>query len=328
MKAWLLDSFTGLGALKLAADYPAPSPKSGEVLVRISHASLNPADRFLAENLYPARPALPHILGRDGAGTVEAVGEGVRDFVPGTRVVVLRGDAGVTLPGTFAEFVAVPREVLALAPSGWTEAEAAAAPLVYVTAHQALQQWGALQIGTVIVSGVSGGVGLASVHLAKAWDQRVIGLSRNPNKADRLRAEGCDLILDPGSDDLVRKVKDFTAGRGADIAVDSIGGEVLPRLCDAMGPRGRISVVGMLAGPVPRFNSAKLLFKRLRIGGVAVSDYNANEAHAAWSDILAALQRYGRRPVVDSVFSMDELAQAFDRLAKGPVGKVVLRING
>ncbi|MCO6438227.1 MAG: zinc-binding alcohol dehydrogenase family protein [Phycisphaerae bacterium] len=327
MKAWLLDEFTGLSALRLVADHPQPHPGPGEVLVRLHHASLNPADRFLAENLYPARPSLPHILGRDGVGTIEALGEGVSDARPGTRVIVLRGEAGVSRPGTFAEYVTVPKEVVVPAPAEWSDPEAAAAALVYVTAHQALFQWGSGEAGAVIISGVSGGVGLAAVHLAKAAGHRVIGLSRSPAKYDRLREEGCDLVLDPENEHFVRQVKDATNGRGADLAVDNVAGEIFSRLCDAMGPHGRISVVGMLAGPVPRFNTAKLLFKRLRIGGVSVSDYSATEAHTAWGDIVASLERIHRRPIVDTVFPMDQLVPAFERLAQGPLGKVVLSVR-
>ncbi|MGH7967296.1 MAG: alcohol dehydrogenase catalytic domain-containing protein, partial [Limisphaerales bacterium] len=109
MKAWLLDDFTGVGNLRLA-DVPEPVPLPGQVVLDVHYAGLNPADRYLAERQYPAKPALPHILGRDGMGTVVRVGEGVAGLQPGDRRMLLRGDAGGNKPGTFAERVVVPAE--------------------------------------------------------------------------------------------------------------------------------------------------------------------------------------------------------------------------
>src|SRR5512135_63388 len=109
MRAWLLDDFTGIDHLRLAA-VADPVPKAGEVILSVQFAALNPADRYLAERQYPGKPKLPHILGRDGAGTVLQLGAGVSGVRMGDRRSVLRGDVGVNLPGTFAERVAVPAE--------------------------------------------------------------------------------------------------------------------------------------------------------------------------------------------------------------------------
>src|ERR1017187_2272350 len=111
MQAWILDKLTGLGALRLA-DVPDPKPQAGEVVLRMHYAGLNPADRYLAERQYPAKPPLPHILGRDGMGTVVEIGPGVAGIVVGDRRVVLRGDVGVERAGTFAERVATPVDSL------------------------------------------------------------------------------------------------------------------------------------------------------------------------------------------------------------------------
>src|SRR5665213_3368177 len=150
MRAWLLDRMEGLTALRLgeAAD---PIPEAGEVVVEVELAALNPADRYLAEGQYPAKPKMPHILGRDGIGTVTAVGPGVTNLQVGNRRIFLRGDAGVSRPGTFAQRVAVPEEWLVEVPAGWSDQQAAGATLVYVTAYQALMQWGALPTASVVV---------------------------------------------------------------------------------------------------------------------------------------------------------------------------------
>src|SRR5437763_2963520 len=118
MKAWLLDKFEGIEALRLAeASDPAPGP--GEVVLDLIYAALNPADRYLAEGQYPARPPLPHILGRDGVGVVRSVPPGVSTMKPGDTMVVLRGETGITRPGTFAEQVAVAADYLVPVPQGW-----------------------------------------------------------------------------------------------------------------------------------------------------------------------------------------------------------------
>lgn len=326
MKAWLLDDFKGLNCLRLG-ETERPKPGRDEVLVRLNFAALNPADRFLAESLYPAKPILPHILGRDGSGVVESTGDKVKTARPGDRVCILRGDAGVAKPGTFAEFVLVPEEAVALAPTEWSDEEAAAGPLVYLTAYQALTQWGPLEKANVLITGISGGVGLASLHLAKTFGFTVIGSTRGTSKAARLREAGADFLVDPDGPDLRKKVKEFTSGKGIDLVVDNVAGELFNVVLDTLAYVGRVSVVGMLGGLVPNFNTAKLLFKRARIGGVLVSDYQGQQAQTIWTDIVNRLNEAGRRPVVDSVFSFDQLLAAFEKLSAGPFGKVLLNIR-
>src|ERR1035438_7285802 len=119
MNAWLIDDFKGIGGLRLT-EVPDPVPRPDDAILRVHYAALNPADRYLAENQYPAKPTLPHILGRDGIGIVESLGSGVRDLVVGDKVVILRSEIGVNRAGTFAQRVAVPVESLAQPPHGWT----------------------------------------------------------------------------------------------------------------------------------------------------------------------------------------------------------------
>src|ERR1700722_651552 len=276
MKAWLLDTLSGVSSLRLG-EAPDPTPADGEVVLRVEYAALNPADRYLAEGQYPAKPSFPHILGRDGIGTVIAVGRGV-DIPLGEKRIVIRGVVGVNKPGTFAEKVAVPVEWLMPVPNEWSDQEAAGAALVYLTAYQALTMWPDLPASsTVLITGASGGVGVASVHLAKAFGHTVIALSRNAEKQARLRKIGADQAVDP-SDPAWRR----PLGRRVDLAIDNIGGRLLTDVIDVMNDRGRISCVGRLAGAVPEFNTASLFFRRLRMGGVAVGAYVADESRAAW----------------------------------------------
>ena len=229
--------------------------------------------------------------------------------------------------GTFAELVTIPSESLAEIPDGWTDEQAGSAPLVYVTAYQALTQWEDLPPQSVVlISGASGGVGVASTQLGIAMGHTVIGLSRDPEKQATLKGMGMALALDPGDPQWRKTLATFLGKRKVDLAIDSVGGTLFNQLIAAMGDRGRISVVGRLAGEVPQFNTASLFFRRLRIGGVAVGAYTNAESRAAWTASLGLLSKTGAKPLIDRVFPFEQLQAAFERLAKGPMGKVVLKI--
>jgi NADPH2:quinone reductase len=197
MRAWLIDTQTGINHLRLA-DLPEPVPQAGEVVLQLKYAALNPADRYLAEGQYPAKPPLPHILGRDGFGTVVRIGPGTNGPAIGEQRCILRGETGVTRPGTFAERTAVPVQNLVEVPGGWSEQETAGATLVYLTAYQALTAWGPLPASSVVlVTGASGGVGVASIQLAHAMGHKVIALSRSAEKAEKLRQLGATATFNP-----------------------------------------------------------------------------------------------------------------------------------
>ena len=327
MKAWLLDGFTGLDRLRLA-EAPDPVPQPGEAVVEIDYAALNPADRYLAEGQYPAKPTLPHILGRDGIGTVIAVGPDVSEVRVGDRRVILRGVVGVDKPGTFAERVAVPVQNLVEVPAGWSEQEAAGATLVYLTAYQALTQWETLpSAAVVLVTGASGGVGVAAVQLAAALGHKVIALSRSPEKSQRLRQIGAAATFDPEDPQWRKVLGAMLAPLRVDLAIDNIGGKLLPQVIETLGELGKVSLVGRLAGPVPNFNTASVFFRRIRLGGVAVGAYTNAESRQAWDEVLKLLSRRAARPLVDHLFPFDQLPAAFNRLAQGPMGKVLLAVK-
>ena len=324
MKAWLLDKFAGIGHLRMA-EVPDPVPQEHEAVLEIHYAALNPADRYLSEGQYPAKPPLPHILGRDGVGTVVQVGAGANALRIGDRRVILRGDVGVSRPGTFAQRVSVPEAHLVELPAGWSEQESAGATLVYLTAYQALTMWDPLSApAVVLVTGASGGVGVAAVQLAAALGHTVVALSRSPGKSARLRQLGAAATFNPEDPQWRSQLKALIAPRRVDLAIDNIGGKLLPEVIDTLGELGKVSLVGRLAGPVPSFNTAALFFRRIRMGGVAVGASTAAESQANWRHVLALLARTGARPQVDQVFPFDQLPKAFERLAQGPMGKVLL----
>jgi NADPH:quinone reductase len=332
MRAWLMRSYEGVDKLELS-EVPDPHPGAGEALLGTRFAALNPADAFLAQAMYPANPPLPHILGRDGVGEVLELGPGVDGLRVGDTVGVLRCDVGVATWGTLAEKTVAPAASLAPVPDGWPLEEMAGAPLAFLTAWQALTQWSDPPAppapgSVLLVTGASGGVGVASILLGKSMNLTVIALSRSPEKGARLKQLGANLVFDPAVAALRKTVLTAISPKRVDLAVDNIGGSLFNEVVAMLGYAGRISVVGRSAGPVPEFNTASLFFRRNRVGGVAVSDFSPAAAQAAWKEIVSRLHGMGKRPVVDHVFPFAEVKQAFARLAQGPLGKVVIRVAG
>jgi NADPH:quinone reductase len=324
MRAWLMDSYTGVESLRLG-EVPDPKPGPGQALLRIHFAALNPADAFLARAMYPAKPPLPHILGRDGVGEVIATGDGVESVRVGETVGILRCQAGVDTWGTLSEQAVVPAASLAPVPPAWSLEEMAAAPLVSLTAWQALTQWdGPPATGSVLlITGASGGVGVSSVLLGKSLGLTVVGLSRSAEKALRLKELGADFVLDPNDPNLRKQLP----GK-VDLVIDNVAGPLFNQILTLMAYRGRVSVVGRSAGPVPDFNTGSLFFRRLRIGGIAVGDYTPASAQADWKEIVRRFDSLGKRPVIDRVFPFGEVKPAFARLAEGPMGKVLVQVAG
>lgn len=328
MRAWLLNQMgDGIDKVHLG-EVPDPSPVAGEVMIDLTFAGLNPADRYLAENMYPAKPQVfPHILGRDGIGVIRALGPGVTNFRVGQKVNIIHGHAGINLPGTFAERIVANVETLGTIPTGWTDEQAAAAPLVYETAYQAITQWNDVPPqAVVLITGASGGVGSACVQLAKAMGHTVIGLSRDAEKSKKLREIGADMTFDPNDPNWKKSAKVQLGKRRVNLAIDNVGGKPFNDVLDVMGMNGRITVVGRLAGPVPEFNTASLFFRRLRIGGIAIHTYELSETRHAWEEAQGLLNQSSARPLIDSVHPFDKLHEAFKRLEQGPMGKVLLRI--
>lgn len=331
MRAWLMESYEGIEKLRLG-DVSDFQPGPRQVLLKVRFAALNPADASLSQGNYPAKPPLPHILGRDGVGDVLAVGPGVENVRLGDTVGILRCAVGVELWGTFAERVVVPASSITPVPDGWSLEEMAGAPLVFLTAWQALTQWSdppALprEGSVVLVTGASGGVGIASVLLGKSMNLTVMALSRSAAKGAKLKELGADFVFNPASDNLSGAITAAIAPKQVDLVVDNVGGALFNQVVAMIGRGGRISVVGRSGGVVPEFNTIPLFSRRARIGGVAVGDYTAEAAQVTWKQIVDRLNAMRKRPVVDRIFPFEDLKAAFARLAQAPMGKVLVRLS-
>lgn len=310
-------------------DVPDPEAGAGEVLVRLHAASLNHLDVWVRKGL-PSVPK-PHIMGGDGAGLVEALGDGVDGFAVGDRVVLNPGlEHGAAIhvlgehrDGTHAELIAIDAAQVFPLDDALSFEEAAAFPLVYETAYRMLVTKAALQEGEwVLIWGIGGGVATASFEIARALGARTIVTSGSDEKLERAREWGADVAVNHDSDDVVAAVKEAT-GKGVQVVVESVGEATWARSLSAVGPNGRVTVCGATSGPNPPAQLHRFWWKQLTVLG---STMGTRE------DFLGAyeLVRTGRARVhVDTIFPLAEIAAAHERLEAGEqLGKIVLRIPG
>jgi NADPH2:quinone reductase len=310
-------------------DVPDPEPAAGEVLVRLAAASLNHLDVWVRMGL-PSVPK-PRILGADGAGVVESVGEGVTGFAPGDRVVINPGlEQGAAIrvigehcDGTHCELIAVPAAQLFALHDALSFEEAAAFPLVYETAYRMLVTKAAVQAGEwVLIWGIGGGVSTAAFEICRALGARTIVTSSSHRKLEQARSWGAEIALDHHTDDVVAAVKEAT-GQGVQVVVESVGEATWARSLAAVAPAGRVVVCGATSGPNPPAALHRFWWKQLTVYG---STMGTREDFLATYGLVAS----GRARVhVDRVYPLAEAAAAHRRLEAGEqLGKIVLSIPG
>jgi zinc-binding alcohol dehydrogenase/oxidoreductase len=319
------------GPESLSVDDVAVSrPQAGEVLVRIRAAALNHRDLFITRGLYP-NVALPAILGSDGAGEVAALGAGVSGFDVGAEVVIdpMLGwgeDPAVWQPeatilgmpraGTLAEYVSVPAVNLHAKPCALTMEEAAAIPLCGLTAFHALFFRGNLRAGeTVLIPGIGGGVQTFALSFAKRAGARAIVTSHSDEKLQRALELGADLAFNYAKNpDWQKEVK---AAGPIDLAIDSSGGDTLAKIVSALRPGGRIVVYGGTR-PDATIKLFPLFWNHLTILGSSMGSPQDFRA-------MLALFEGGLKPVIDRVYAMRDVVEAFRRMdASEQFGKIVL----
>ena len=310
-------------------EVPDPVAGPGEVLVRLRAASLNHLDVWVRKGL-PSVPK-PRILGADGAGIVEALGEGVTGLAAGDRVVLNPGlvhDDRVTVvgehfDGTHAELIAIAAEQVFPLDDRVSFETAAAFPLVYETAYRMLVTREAVTEGEwALIWGIGGGVATAAFEICRAFGVRTIVTSGSPEKLAGAREWGADVVVDHQRADVVQAVKEAT-GKGADVVVETVGDATWARTLAAVRPFGRVVVCGATSGPNPAAQLHRIWWKQLTVIGSTMGTRQ---------DFLGAyeLVRDGRVQVhVDRVFPLAEAAAAHARLEAGEqLGKIVLAIPG
>jgi len=306
------------------AEDPVAGP--GDVLIRLEAASLNHLDIWVRKGL-PSVPK-PRILGADGAGRVEALGEGVAGFRAGDRVVINPGlndgahIVGEHTNGTHAELIAVPAGYVHHLPDSVPFDEAAAFPLVFETAYRMLVTRAQLRDGEwVLVWGIGGGVATASFQIAKALGARTIVTSSGDDKLRRARELGADATVNHAHDDVAAAVKEATDGHGADVVVEHVGEATWKTSLAVAAKDGRVTVCGATSGANPPAQLHRIWWKQLTILGSTMGTRADFEG-------AFELVRSGRaRPIVDQVFPLAEARAAHERLEAGrQLGKIVLSI--
>ena len=311
-------------------EVPDPAPAAGEVLVRLHASALNHLDVWIRKGL-PSVPK-PRILGADGAGVVEALGDGVGGFELGDRVVINPGiEAGGGAihvigehgDGTNAELIAVPATNVHPIPGDLSFEEAAAFPLVFETAYRMLVTRARLREGEwVFAWGIGSGVSTAVLAIAKALGARVIVTSSSDAKLARARELGADLALNHATDDVYEAVKEATGGHGVDVLVEHVGEATWKQSLNLAAREGRITVCGATTGPNPPAQLHRIWWKQLSILG---STMGTGADFAAVYELVA---NGLARPVVDQVFPLEEIRAAHERLEAGEqLGKIVLSIQ-
>jgi len=308
---------------------PEPVPGLGEVLVRLRASALNHLDVWIRKGL-PSVPK-PRILGADGSGVVEALGEGVDGFEPGERVVINPGIEvgggrihviGEHGDGTNAELIAVPATNLHPIPDGLSFEEAAAFPLVFETAYRMLVTRAGLREGEwVLAWGIGGGVSTAALAIGKALGARVLVTSSSDAKLERARELGADAAVNHATGDVKAAVQEATGGHGIDVVIENVGEATWATSLQVAAPGARVTVCGATSGPNPPAALHRIWWKQLSILG---STMGTGEDFAGAYELVAS----GRaRPVVDSVLPLEEIRAAHDRLEAGEqLGKIVLTI--
>jgi NADPH2:quinone reductase len=300
-------------------------------VVDLAAAEVNFPDLLVIEGRYQIKPPLPFSPGKCGAGRVAAVGDRVTHLRVGDRAAVQ------VEYGTYAEKVRAPAAACFPMPDRMDFATAAALGLTYQTAWFTLRDRAGFQAGeTVLVLGASGGVGLASIQLARAWGAAcVIAAVRGNEREALVREAGADHVVDVSRADLRDHLKDevarITGSHGADVVVDSVGGDIHAAALRAMAWRGRLVVVGFATGTIPAIKANYLLVKNIAVSGLQWSDYRdraPERVAAAQAEIFALYEADKLAPKIGRRFALEDFKQAVRTLADGSVaGRIILDVT-
>ncbi len=306
-----------------------PEPGPSEVLVRVRAASLNFRDIAVVRGKYIGGPLTQNTIPlSDGAGEVAAVGADVHDLAVGDRVVATfaQGDSsaalGSPLDGMLTEYRCLDASGVLPIPADLSFEEAATLPCAAVTAWNALTEGKAIRPGDTVLTLGTGGVSLFALQLARMAGARVVITSSSDDKLERARALGADETINYKREpDWERAVLDLTGGQGADHVVELGGAGTLPRSYQAVGPRGEISLIGVLTLPDGDLSPYALMFKGATLRGIFVGD------KSLFMGLNRAIEVNGLKPVIDTVFDFEDAVEAYNYLRSAQhFGKVVIRI--
>jgi len=307
---------------------PVPTPQAGEILIRIAFAGVNRPDAIQRAGGYPAPKGASDLPGLEASGEVAAIGPGVDRWKVGDKVCAL-------LPGGgYAEYAATPQDQALPIPDGLSLKEAAAVPETAFTVWSNVFQRGGLQAGEAfLVHGGSSGIGTTAIQLASAFGARVFATAGSAEKCAVCEALGAEKAINYRDEDFVEAVKAATAGRGADVILDMVGGDYLPRNFRAAAMDGRIVSIGFLQGPKAEINFSAAMVRRITWTGSTLrpqsNEAKARIAHALEAKVWPLIAAGRVKPIMDSEFPLAEAAKAHARMeSSAHVGKIVLKVAG
>ncbi|EHK54264.1 zinc-dependent alcohol dehydrogenase family protein [Allomesorhizobium alhagi] len=337
MKQWTLKDVgrANLGLVSAAV----PTPAEHEILVKVAAVSLNYRDLLLIEDgLGFAAKADPFVPASDAAGVVIAAGTAVTRFKPGERVISTFipgwidgpgfGTArepnyrtlGGAMQGVLSEYIVLDQDWAVKAPEGLDDIEASTLPCAGLTAWTALVERGRLHAGQTVVVQGTGGVALFGLQIAAAHGADVIVVSGDDDKLERAKALGARHGINRKKEDWVEAIYRLTGDRGADHILEIVGGAHLGRALQAAAVFGRVSLIGVLEGFEISGHFAPLALKHLTVEGIQVGHRKSLE------DFVRAIDQTGFKPVVDAEYAFADLPAALDHLARGPFGKIVMKM--
>jgi NADPH:quinone reductase-like Zn-dependent oxidoreductase len=340
VKAVVFERFGGPEVLELR-DLPDPVPRADEVLVEVRACGINHLDLWVRRGLPGLEPEMPHVLGNDIVGVAGSVGELVTHVRPGDRVLVCptlscgvcpqcaNGDdnlcrrydvIGRRRNGGYAERVAVPGVNCLPYPANLEWTEAAAVPLVFLTAWHMLVGRAALKPGEdVLVIGAGSGVGSAAIQIARMIGARVIATAGSAAKLDKALALGAHDVVNHASEDIAGRVRELTARKGVEVALEHAGGPVFERTVAALAKNGRLVTCGATAGAKANLDLDVLFGKHLALYGSWMG------RRAELIEVLKFVSDGRLEPVVDSVMPLADARRAHERIeAREQFGKIVL----
>ncbi len=326
MRAVIAKDFGSLDKLTLE-EVRDPTPGVGEILVDVCAVGVNFSDLLVIDGKYQNLPTPPFVPGKVVSGVVAELGCGCARFEPGDRVMALLDD------GAYAERAVANQGTAFTIPDGMSHVQAASMGTAYQTAHFALIERGQYRAGeTVLINGATGGVGLAALQLAKFKEATVLAGLTSPEKAATARANGADYVIDLSgenlADSLRRQVRDLTEGRGVDIVLDPIGGEVFEASLRALAWRGRAVIIGFASGRIPTIKANYLLLKNISVNGLYRSSYWQRDpewVRRVQDEIFALFAARRINPPIMRTFALEDFRDALSLITERKVlGRVVL----
>ena len=322
MKALVCESYGPIDTL-VVKDIPSPVPGPRQVLIDVKAAAVNFPDALMVQGLYQVKPPLPFTPGAEIAGIVAAVGSEAPHFKPGDKVIAL------TSTGGFAEqCLAEVHRVMPLPPNMDFDSGAALV-LTYCTSLHALKDCGHLKSGeTLVVLGAAGGVGISAIEIGKAMGARVIAAASSDDKLALCKQVGADETINYSTENLKDRINELTAGKGADVVYDPVGGPYTEPAVRALAWRGRLLIIGFAAGEIPKIPLNLALLKERSLIGVYWGDSTKHDPGGHLANLYQLNEWFaaGRiRPVVSECFPLAAAKDAIAKIANRQVkGKIVV----